>query len=130
MSFPPAHALIGAGLAEVATATRPLPRWRAWTLAAFLAVSPDFDIAFGLLVGRGASMHGTFSHSITATVIMTLAWFAIGGGRRGRGGPAGGGAHPLGGMLGGSGGTNLGLGGRLPPPRRCAPGPRSPTGES
>jgi membrane-bound metal-dependent hydrolase YbcI (DUF457 family) len=126
MSFPPAHALIGAGLAEVAIAAKPLPRWRAWTLAAFLAVSPDFDIVFGLLVGRGASMHGTFSHSITATAIMALAFFAIGGARWALVAAVGYGSHLLVDMLDDSGPTNLELGWPFTPAQPYAIGPLFP----
>ena len=126
MSFPPAHALIGAGLAEVVTAATPLPRWKVWTVAGFLAVSPDLDIAFGLLVGRGAALHGTFSHSIVAVCIMTLAWFAIGGARWALVGGVGYGSHLLVDMLDESGPTNLELGWPFTPAQPYAIGPLFP----
>jgi hypothetical protein len=110
MSFPPAHALIGAGLAEIAIAAKPLPRWKAWALAGFLAVSPDFDIVIGLMTGRGASLHGTFSHSISAVVVLTLTVYAVAGGRWALVAGSGYGSHLLVDMLDDSGPTNLMLG--------------------
>ena len=110
MSFPPAHALIGAGLAEIAIAEKPLPKWRARLLAAFLAVSPDFDIIIGLVMGRGASLHGTFSHSLSAVVVLTLTAYALGGGRWALVSGSAYGSHLLVDMLDDSGPTNLMLG--------------------
>ena len=110
MSFPPAHFLIGAGLAEIAIAAKPLPRWRAWALAGFLAVSPDFDIVIGLMLGRGASLHGTFSHSISAVVVLTLTAYALAGGRWALVSGVGYGSHLLVDMLDDTGPTNLMLG--------------------
>jgi hypothetical protein len=110
MSFPPAHALIGAGLAEIAIAAKPLPRWKAWALAGFLAVSPDFDIVIGLMTGRGASLHGTFSHSISAVVVLTLTMYAVAGGRWALVAGTGYGSHLVVDMLDDTGPTNLMLG--------------------
>jgi membrane-bound metal-dependent hydrolase YbcI (DUF457 family) len=110
MSFPPAHALIGAGLAEIAIAAKPLPRWRATALAGFLAVSPDFDIVLGLILGRGASYHGTFSHSIVAVIVIAMLGYALGGGRWSLVAGVGYGSHLLVDMLDDSGPTNLMLG--------------------
>lgn len=110
MSFPPAHALIGAGLAEIAIAAKPLPRWKAWALAGLLAVSPDFDIVIGLMTGRGASLHGTFSHSISAVVVLTLTAYALAGGRWALVAGTGYGSHLLVDMLDDTGPTNLMLG--------------------
>ncbi len=83
MAFPPAHMLIGAGLAEVARAgmDQPPPRRFAWAVAAFLAAAPDGDIILGILLGKGATYHGTFSHSLSAAVVVALVAYAIGGGR-------------------------------------------------
>ncbi len=110
MSFPPAHALIGAGLAEIAIAAKPLPRWKAWALAGFLAVSPDFDIVIGLMTGRGASLHGTFSHSISAVVVLTLTAYALAGPRWALVSGLGYGSHLMVDMLDDTGPTNLMLG--------------------
>lgn len=72
MAFPPAHALVGAGVAELTCAAVPLPRWKAWTLAAVLAVLPDLDFGFGMIMGRTAEYHGTFTHSAVAVVVVSL----------------------------------------------------------
>ena len=110
MSFPPGHFLIGAALADVATANTTLPRWRTRALAGFLAVSPDFDIVIGLLLGRGAAYHGTFSHSISAVVVLTLSAYALAGGRWALVSGVGYGSHLLVDMLDDTGPTNLMLG--------------------
>jgi hypothetical protein len=72
MAFPPAHALVGAGVAEMALTVAPLPRWKAWAVAAVLAVLPDLDFGFGMLMGRAAAYHGTFTHSAVAVVVVSL----------------------------------------------------------
>ncbi|HEX6039965.1 metal-dependent hydrolase [Longimicrobium sp.] len=83
VAFPPAHMLIGAGMAEVARATlrNPPPRRLVWPIAAVLAAGPDADIIIGILRGVGGALHGTFSHSILAAVIVALAGYSLGGGR-------------------------------------------------
>lgn len=107
MSFPPAHAMIGAGLAEVVCAARPLPRWKAWTLASTLAVAPDFDIVLGLLLGKGGAYHGTFTHSVTAAVVAALLAWAVAGRWWGVVAGAGYGSHLLVDLLDDSGPTNM-----------------------
>lgn len=72
MAFPPAHALVGAGVAELTCSAIPLPRWKAWLLAAALAVLPDLDFGFGMLMGHAADYHGTFTHSALAVVVVSL----------------------------------------------------------
>jgi hypothetical protein len=72
MAFPPAHALVGAGVAEMTLTAVPLPRWKAWTVAALLAVLPDLDLGFGMLMGRASAYHGTFTHSVVAVVVVSL----------------------------------------------------------
>jgi membrane-bound metal-dependent hydrolase YbcI (DUF457 family) len=82
MAFPPAHMLVGAGVAEVVrSAAPPLPRWRAWAAGAALAVVPDLDIVLGIALGRGGAYHGTFTHSVAATVVVALVAWAVAGGR-------------------------------------------------
>jgi hypothetical protein len=130
MSFPPAHALIGAGLAEIVIAAKPLPRWKAWAVAGFLAVSPDFDIVIGLMTGRGASLHGTFSHSVTAVVVLTLTVYAMGGGRWALVAGSGYGSHLLVDMLDDTGPTNLMLGWPFTPAEPYASGSSSPGSSS
>lgn len=58
------------GVAEVVGSAAPLPRWRAWALAGALAVAPDLDFALGIALERGAAYHGTFTHSIVATLVV------------------------------------------------------------
>lgn len=112
MPFPPAHMLIGAGMAEAARAgmRRPPPRWAVWSVAAVLAAGPDADIIFGILRGVGGAYHGTFSHSVMAVVIVALAGYALGGGRWALIGALAYGSHLLVDLLDESGPTNLMLG--------------------
>jgi hypothetical protein len=112
MAFPPAHMLIGAGLAEAACAgmRNPPPRWLTWPVAAVLAAGPDADIIIGILRGRGGAYHGTFSHSLTAVVIIALLGYAAGGGRWAAIGGLAYGSHLLVDLLDDSGPTNLMLG--------------------
>jgi len=112
MAFPPAHILIGAGLAEVARAgmRNPPPRWPVWCAAAVLSVGPDADIIIGILRGRGGAYHGTFSHSLTAVAIVALLAYALGGGRWAVIGGVAYGSHLLVDLLDESGPANLMLG--------------------
>lgn len=112
MAFPPAHMLIGAGLAELARSQmdRPPPRRYAWAVAAVLAASPDGDIVLGILLGRGGSLHGTFTHSLTAAVVVALLAWAIGGARWAAIAGIGYASHLLVDLLDESGPTNLMLG--------------------
>ena len=82
MAFPPAHILVGFGMAEVARAVLPVPKWPARIVAASLAVLPDLDIVVGLIGERaGSAYHGTFTHSIVATLVVALvAWMVAGKG--------------------------------------------------
>lgn len=104
--------LVGAGMAEAVRATQaePVPRWRAWGLAAVLAASPDADIVLGLLLGKGGAYHGTFTHSITAVVLAALFGYALGGGRWAAVAAAGYASHLFVDLLDDSGPTNLMLG--------------------
>ena len=72
MAFPPAHFLVGAGVAELVRVGTPLPRWKAWIIAGALAVSPDLDFGVGMLMGDIGSYHGTFTHSAFAVVVVSL----------------------------------------------------------
>jgi hypothetical protein len=112
MPFPPAHMLIGAGMAEVARAgmRKPPPRWLAWSVAAVLAAGPDADIIIGILRGVGGAYHGTFSHSLSAVAIVALVGYAVGGGRWALIGGLAYGSHLLVDLLDESGPTNLMLG--------------------
>lgn len=112
MAFPPAHMLIGAALAEVACAgmRRPPPRAAAWAVGAVLAALPDSDIVLGLVLGRGGSFHGTFTHSIAAVAVWALIGHAFGGGRWALIAGVTYASHLLVDMLDESGPTNLELG--------------------
>lgn len=70
VAFPPAHLLVGIGGAELVRSVTPLPRWRAWIVAATLAVLPDLDFVLGILRGRGSLYHGTFTHSLVAVALI------------------------------------------------------------
>ena len=104
--------LIGAGLAEVARAGMHHPPQRrfAWAVAAVLAAGPDGDIILGILLGKGGSYHGTFSHSLSATVVVALVAYAFGGGRWAVIAGIAYGSHLLVDLLDESGPTNLMLG--------------------
>ena len=111
MSFPPAHMLIGAGLAEVAWSAVPLvPRWRAWAVTAFMAALPDVDMLIGYVSHRGALLHGTFTHSLSAVVLCTLLVVGIAGPRWGAFTALGYGSHLLVDLLDARGPTNVTLG--------------------
>jgi membrane-bound metal-dependent hydrolase YbcI (DUF457 family) len=112
MAFPPAHMLIGAGFAEVARAgmDAPPPRRYAWAAAAVLAASPDGDIILGILLGRGGSLHGTFTHSLTAAAVVALLAYALGGRRWATIAGVAYASHLLVDLLDESGPTNLMLG--------------------
>jgi membrane-bound metal-dependent hydrolase YbcI (DUF457 family) len=112
MAFPPAHMLIGAGIAEVARAgmRNPPPRNPAWLAAALVAAAPDGDIVLGILLGRGGTLHGTFTHSLSAVAVVALLAYALGGGRWAGIAGAAYGSHLLVDLLDESGPTNLMLG--------------------
>ncbi|HEX6371208.1 MAG TPA: metal-dependent hydrolase [Longimicrobium sp.] len=104
--------LIGAGFAEMARAGMddPPPRRYAWAVAAVLAASPDGDIILGILLGRGGSLHGTFTHSLTAAAVVALVAYAAGGPRWAAIAGIGYASHLLVDLLDESGPTNLMLG--------------------
>jgi len=104
--------LVGAGMAEAVRSAQadPVPRWKAWALAAVLAASPDADIVLGLMLGRGGAYHGTFTHSVVAVVTVALLGYALGGGRWAAVAGVGYGSHLFVDLLDDSGPTNLMLG--------------------
>lgn len=112
MPFPPAHMLIGAGLAEVACSgmRAPPPRWQAWAVGAGMAALPDVDIVLGIALGEGGSYHGTFTHSLSAVVVWALIGYAVGGGRWAAVCGVGYASHLVADLLDDSGPTNLMLG--------------------
>jgi membrane-bound metal-dependent hydrolase YbcI (DUF457 family) len=64
----------------------------------------------GLVMGRGAAYHGTFSHSISAVVVLTLTAYALAGPRWALVSGLGYGSHLMVDMLDDTGPTNLMLG--------------------
>lgn len=110
MAFPPAHLLVGIGTAEVVRGVVPLPRWRAWAVAGFLAVLPDTDIVLGIALEHGGGYHGTFTHSIVATLAVALVARILAGQRWGWLAGAGYGSHLLVDLLDDRGRTNVLLG--------------------
>ena len=110
MAFPPAHMLVAAGVAEVVRGALPLPRWRAWTVAALLAVSPDFDIVLGIFTGSAHAYHGTFTHSVMVTAVVGLLGWLAAGPRWGVLSAAGYGSHLVVDLLDDRGRTNVLLG--------------------
>ena len=111
MAFPPAHILVGLGFAEVVRAAVPLPKWPARIAAACLAVAPDLDIVIGLVGERsGGAYHGTFTHSIVATLVVALAAWMLAGKGWGVLAGAGYGSHLLVDLLDERGKTNVLLG--------------------
>lgn len=101
--------LVGAGLGEVAASATGLSRWRAWALAATCAVLPDLDIVLEKAIGQGTEHHGTFSHSIVATVVMGLLVTVVAGRRWGLVALLGYGSHLLVDLLDDRGRTNVQL---------------------
>ena len=110
MAFPPAHMLVGAGVAEVVGTAVPLPRWRSWLVASILAVLPDADIILGLVLGRGSEYHGTFTHSIVAVLVVAGLAGAVAGARWAALAGAGYGSHLVVDLLDDRGRTNVLLG--------------------
>lgn len=79
MPLPPAHLLVGAGAADLATAGTPLPRWKVWLVGAAVGVLPDMDTGVGILLGRSAAFHGIFTHTPVALLaVALLAWWLAG----------------------------------------------------
>lgn len=110
MAFPPTHMLVGAGVAEVVRGVVPLPRWKAWTVAAILAVVPDFDIVLGIFTGSASAYHGTFTHSVLVTAGIGVLGWVLAGPRWGVLSTAGYGSHLMVDLLDDRGRTNVLLG--------------------
>jgi membrane-bound metal-dependent hydrolase YbcI (DUF457 family) len=66
--FPPAHALIGAGAAELVRGRR--PRWLAWTVGALFSLLPDVDVAVRLATGEWGPVDRSFTHSLVAVAVV------------------------------------------------------------
>lgn len=109
MAFPPAHFLVGAGVAELLRTAVPLPRWKAWLVAGALAVAPDLDFGVGMLMGETAAYHGTFTHSALAVIVISVVG-ALAGREWGILAGAGYGSHLMVDLLDDRGRTNVLLG--------------------
>jgi hypothetical protein len=82
MALPPIHFLVGAACGE-AVRGRTVPAWKAWTVGGFLGVAPDAASAYMLLSGSEAPLHGLYSHTIIAVMVVGALGYAIGGRRWG-----------------------------------------------
>lgn len=80
MPLPVAHGLVGASIVA-AMSSRDSARleWSALSVGAVLAICPDFDVFFLVVLGMGSSWHGGFSHSIAfATLVGLVVPWAVG----------------------------------------------------
>jgi membrane-bound metal-dependent hydrolase YbcI (DUF457 family) len=100
--------LVGAGAAAVVCALLPQLRpWLALPVAAVLATLPDADFVLGLATGKAGAYHGTFTHSITATLVVALFAGVVANWRWGVLAGAGYGSHLLVDLLDERGRTNV-----------------------
>ncbi len=70
MPLPIAHALVGAGVVVASRSRITIHDWKALSLAASIAVLPDFDFFLTWFGSFDESWHRGFSHSITFAVII------------------------------------------------------------
>jgi membrane-bound metal-dependent hydrolase YbcI (DUF457 family) len=68
--FPPAHALIGAGAAELVRGRRPW--WLAWTVGAVFSLLPDVDVAVRLATGEWGPVDRSVTHSLLAVAVVAV----------------------------------------------------------
>lgn len=100
--------LVGAGAAAVVCALLPPIRpWAALPVAATLAALPDADFVMGIATGQAGAYHGTFTHSVTATLIVALIAGVVANWRWGVLAGAGYGSHLLVDLLDERGKTNV-----------------------
>ncbi len=70
MALPVAHGLIGATVVLALHPVASIKRdWRLLLLGAALAILPDADYFFYLILGLGESWHRTFTHSIAFAIV-------------------------------------------------------------
>ncbi len=84
MPLPPAHFFAGAGAADLARGSEPLPRWQVWLVGGAFGVLPDIDTAIGILLGRPHAFHGIFTHTTLAVLTVGLLVWAVAGRTWGR----------------------------------------------
>lgn len=73
MPLPVAHALIGAGIVVASRPRTTIHDWKSLSLAASIAVLPDFDFFLAWFGNLDESWHRSFSHSIAFAVILGVA---------------------------------------------------------
>jgi len=81
MPLPPAHFLVGAGAADLAAGELRVPRWKIWMVGGILGVLPDMDTGLGILLGRGTELHGIFTHTPLAALLVGLVTWLLAGRR-------------------------------------------------
>jgi len=79
MPLPPAHFLIGAGAADLASAGSTLPRLRVWLAGGLVALLPDMDTGLGVLLGQGNAFHGLYTHTLAALFGILAVVFLVAG---------------------------------------------------
>lgn len=72
MPLPIAHAFVGAGVVVASRSRITIHEWKALTLAASIAVLPDFDFFFAWFGSGDESWHRGFSHSIAFAIIIAV----------------------------------------------------------
>jgi membrane-bound metal-dependent hydrolase YbcI (DUF457 family) len=76
--YPPAHILIGIGVAELVRG-RLRYRWAVWLAAAGFALLPDLDVAIRAATGEWGPVDRSFTHSLVGVAaVSALVWLAAG----------------------------------------------------
>src|SRR5262245_8250698 len=71
MPLPVAHGLAGATLVAASRENFSFRKdWRALLLGASLAIIPDFDLILSWILGHSIKTHGSFTHSITFSLMV------------------------------------------------------------
>jgi membrane-bound metal-dependent hydrolase YbcI (DUF457 family) len=81
MPLPPAHILVAAGAADLASATQPVPRWKVWLVGGAVGLLPDMDTGVGVLIGQSMAFHGIFTHTTVAVLAVALLTYLVAGWR-------------------------------------------------
>lgn len=86
MPLPLAHSLVAASIVAATRTQLTLQRdGRALLVAAFIAITPDFDLFLSWVLGLSLKLHGSFTHSILFALMLGAlgAWLAQQRTRRG-----------------------------------------------